>query len=108
MTAEEMATCPDCLGDPDTVCDACGQHSCWEGEFMCHEALSAGTVQKEDLHIGRSWSDTRLEDGCPCPKQPCGLVGMGSADPSCTEHPPQRIKTIRQSHPASACPGSAS
>ena len=37
MTAEEMATCPDCLGDPDTVCDACGQHSCWEGEFMCHD-----------------------------------------------------------------------
>lgn len=44
--AQEPVTCPDCLGDPDTVCDACGQHSCWEGEYMCHEALAAGTTTR--------------------------------------------------------------
>ena len=29
-----------------TVCDACLQASCWQGEFMCQEAQGAGTVQK--------------------------------------------------------------
>ncbi len=29
-----------------TVCDACLQASCWQGEFMCDNARSAGTVEK--------------------------------------------------------------
>jgi hypothetical protein len=37
--------CPCCLGDPNTVCDACEQHSCWAGEFMCEDAYTAGTKQ---------------------------------------------------------------
>ena len=95
--------CECCQGDPDTVCDACGEHACWAGLFMCDEAYTAGTV-----HIGRSWSDTRLEDECPCPKEPCGLVRMGSTDPACTEHPWQRNQTMRQIHTARACPGGVS
>jgi hypothetical protein len=29
-----------------TVCDACLKASCWQGEFMCDDARSAGTVEK--------------------------------------------------------------
>ncbi len=29
-----------------TVCDACLCASCWQGEFYCEEARSAGTVRK--------------------------------------------------------------
>lgn len=60
---------------------------------------------REDLHVGRSWEGTDLEDGCPCPKAPCGLVLLDSADPACREHPPVRAKTMRQVHLADACPG---
>lgn len=42
---DETAECPCCLGDPDTVCDACEQHSCWAGYFMCYESATAGTRQ---------------------------------------------------------------
>lgn len=56
------------------------------------------------MHIGRSWSGHPLEDDCPCPKAPCGLVDMDRTDPTCPEHPAERCKSIRQSHPASACP----
>jgi hypothetical protein len=56
------------------------------------------------IHIGRSWSGHPLEDNCPCPKAPCGLVDMDQTDPACLEHPAERVKSIRQSHAASACP----
>lgn len=60
-----------------------------------------------EYHMGRSFSGTRLEDGCPCPKAPCGLVlanGLG-VDPDCPEHSLAAGKTIRQTHRADACPG---
>jgi hypothetical protein len=56
------------------------------------------------FHIGRSWSGHPLEDECPCPKAPCGLVDVDRTDPACEHHPPERCKTVRQSHPASECP----
>jgi hypothetical protein len=56
-------------------------------------------------HIGRAWSGTEIENTCPCPKAPCGLVIQGQADPDCTQHPIARAKTIRQSHRAEDCPG---
>jgi hypothetical protein len=40
-----LAECPCCLGDPNTVCDACEQHSCWAGRFMCDEAQTAGAAE---------------------------------------------------------------
>lgn len=32
------------------------------------------------------------------------MVAYGRIDPLCQEHPPERGKTIRDSHPASLCP----
>jgi len=43
-----------------TVCDNCLQASCWQGEFMCERARSAGTVEKtiEELRkLGYEHSD---------------------------------------------------
>lgn len=56
-------------------------------------------------HIGRSFSGHFLEDECPCPQEPCGLVAVESVDPTCPQHPVERSKTIRQSHLAEHCPG---
>jgi hypothetical protein len=55
-------------------------------------------------HIGRSWTTHEIEDGCPCPKAPCGLVVQDTVDPRCSEHPWVAAKSIRQSHPADRCP----
>lgn len=58
-----------------------------------------------DIHLGRSWFGHEIEDGCPCPKAPCGLVlGFGSVD--CPEHDPAYAKTMRQGHPSENCPAS--
>lgn len=56
-----------------------------------------------DDHIGRSWTGHHLEDTCPCPKAPCGLVPLRTATEGCREHHWSAAKSIRQSHPASAC-----
>ena len=64
-------------------------------------------VSDEQLHVGRSWSGTHLEDGCPCDKAPCGLAIFGSV-PGCPEHSIAASKTIRQGHRASSCPGTPS
>ena len=55
-------------------------------------------------HVGRTWSGTRIEDTCPCPKEPCGLVNLDRTHPDCTEHPPRRAKSMRQIHDADRCP----
>lgn len=60
-------------------------------------------------HLGRSFVGTRLEDDCPCPKAPCGLVlsdGIGS-EVECPQHSLAAAKTIRQMHHADDCPGGA-
>lgn len=57
------------------------------------------------IHVGRSWIGTRLEDGCPCEKEPCGLVDMDKADPSCEQHGIDKFKTMRQMHNVADCPG---
>lgn len=62
--------------------------------------------ERIEYHMGRSFAGTRLEDGCPCPKAPCGLVlatGLG-VDWDCPEHSLAAGKTIRQTHRADACP----
>lgn len=38
--------CPCCLGDPRLVCDACGSHDCWAGNFMCEDAKTAGVTTR--------------------------------------------------------------
>jgi hypothetical protein len=55
-------------------------------------------------HIGRSWSGHGIEDDCPCPKAPCGLVVRETAAETCDQHPMSARRTIRQSHRADECP----
>jgi hypothetical protein len=64
------------------------------------------------LHVGRHWPGEYrdkfkglLEDECPCPKEPCGLVDSGKADPDCPQHGPGTEKTMRSMHSAEDCPG---
>lgn len=57
------------------------------------------------MHVGRAWHGHDIEDTCPCPQEPCGLVDPGRADPECQHHPVGRAKSIRQGHKASECPG---
>jgi hypothetical protein len=38
--------CPCCFGDPDLVCDACGEHSCWAGIFYCDQYKTAGVATR--------------------------------------------------------------
>lgn len=54
------------------------------------------------LHVGRGFTGHRIEDECPCPKEPCQLVTLADAHPDCTQH--TFTKTIRQAHLASECP----
>lgn len=61
-----------------------------------------------DVHVGRSWSTHELEDACPCPQEPCGLVDAGKVDPKCPEHSFAAAKTLRQSHLSTDCPGATS
>lgn len=48
------SVCTCCLGDPDLVCDSCGSHSCWAGEFMCDRAVTAGVVHHNQFTGGAS------------------------------------------------------
>lgn len=59
------------------------------------------------LHVGRSFTDHRLEDdpACPCPKAPCGLVILEQASRECPNgHHPDTARTLRQTHYAFECP----
>jgi hypothetical protein len=62
-------------------------------------------LEKEvlEFHIGRSWSGSDLEDSCPCPKEPCGLVSRLRVVQECKQHPFKAAKSIRQSHSAEDC-----
>lgn len=56
-------------------------------------------------HIGRSFGDDHhLEDDCPCPQEPCGLIAVNRIDPECPEHDFRWAKTIRQGHSPANCP----
>lgn len=58
------------------------------------------------LHVGRSFgTDHHLEDTCPCPQEPCGLVSTDRIRPDCPQHAPQFGKSLRQGHDAADCPG---
>jgi hypothetical protein len=57
-----------------------------------------------DSHVGRTWSDNRLEQLCPCPLERCGLVALDKTHPECEEHT-TRARTMRQIHEAADCPG---
>lgn len=58
-----------------------------------------------DMHMGRSWSGSRLEDACPCPQEACGLISGRRASPDCDQHRLGSGKTMRQIHVEDKCPG---
>jgi hypothetical protein len=58
-------------------------------------------------HVGRSFSGSTIEDACPCPQEPCGLIRMDRARAGCLQHALGRAKTMRQAHPGGECPGGA-
>lgn len=66
------------------------------------------TTAKSHWHVGRSWTGHPIEDECPCPKEPCGLIDSAKSVDECGQHPSRRAKSIRQSHRAEDCPGAAS
>lgn len=53
-------------------------------------------------HVARAWFDHEMEEGCPCPKAPCGFVILGEFSPDCFIH--DLSKTIRQGHWEDQCP----
>ncbi len=57
----------------------------------------------DGFHRGRSFSGHELEDECPCPQEPCGLVNLHKADPGCEQHGQPR--SMRQGHASDDCPG---
>jgi hypothetical protein len=63
-----------------------------------------------EMHIGRSWPglEPHLENECPCPQEPCGLIAESKIDPDCPQHSWAATKTIRNSHDAGDCPGAPS
>ena len=58
-----------------------------------------------DLHVGRSWTSHPLEDECPCPQEPCGLIAMSKIVAECPQHALGAAKTFRQTHMPENCPG---
>lgn len=57
-----------------------------------------------NTHIGRSFTGHGLEDSCPCPQEPCGLVSTERITRACPQHGFEAARTIRQSHEAGSCP----
>lgn len=55
--------------------------------------------------MGRAWSGHAIEDTCPCPQEPCGLIDVDRADEKCKEHGWYAFKTMRQGHKAEDCKG---
>lgn len=58
-------------------------------------------------HVGRAWTGHALEDECPCPQEPCGLVAQDKIVDECPQHAVHAGKTLRQSHSPDNCPGPA-
>ncbi|QIG58767.1 hypothetical protein SEA_DATBOI_103 [Gordonia phage DatBoi] len=57
------------------------------------------------MHVGRSFTGHLLEDLCPCPQQPCGLVATNMIHPDCDQHTFESAKTLRQAHNEELCHG---
>lgn len=68
---EEMGSIEKLLNTRITVCDCCGQASCWQGIFMCDLYKTAGTrkvkvieLVKADMEHPSYWkTDKELADG---------------------------------------------
>lgn len=70
MTNAEITApaCSCCDGDPKTVCDACGRHSCWAGTMFCEDAATAGTRQTtpaDELAAAEEWARYAMDGPVP-------------------------------------------
>lgn len=61
-------------------------------------------TEQNHFHVGRAWTGHQMEDECPCPQEPCGLVSLGKVVEDCPQHAFGRFKTMRQGHKDIACP----
>lgn len=76
-----------------------------DGEALAAALHRAQQLELRATHVGRSFTDHRLEDECPCPKAACGLVVLGDVSPECRAgHRIEDARTIRQTHPGDRCP----
>ncbi|MER5608295.1 hypothetical protein AB0F93_03560 [Micromonospora tulbaghiae] len=65
-------------------------------------------VTVDRMHFGLSATGNDIEQQCPCPLAPCGLVLDIDADEACPHHGRWAEMSIKQIHPAQSCPaGSA-
>lgn len=64
----------------------------------------AQTERPPALHWGRAFHGHEIEDACPCPQAPCGLVDAPTVDQACEQHGWRFAQTTRQGHRADACP----
>jgi len=58
----------------------------------------------EEVHYGRSFTGTLIEDNCPCSKEACGLVSEKGLSEDCDQHNFKNHKTMRQIHSKETCP----
>lgn len=57
----------------------------------------------ENFHMGRSWSGHHMEDECPCPQEPCGLISRKKVVDNCPQHALGSSKTMRSIHLEEDC-----
>lgn len=67
--------------------------------------MSEQEKSAQSPHMGRSWKGHALEDECPCPQEPCGLVSLDNVNNDCPQHGWGAFKTMRQGHNPANCPG---
>lgn len=72
--------------------------------YRCEGMRDAPRPTAPAFHFGRAWSGHEIEDACPCPQAPCGLVSSHEVRPDCGHHAMVAAKTLRQRHVATECP----
>lgn len=67
--------------------------------------MTSQMIIASEWHYGRQWEGHLIEDECPCPQAPCGLVAGADTDPACPQHSLRASKTMRQGHLLENCMG---
>jgi len=96
-----------CCSDPTCACiqvNAAGRCEC--ARWDAGQPTAEQQPGEAGHHIGRSFPGMTNDNeaNCPCAKAPCGLVIQDQVDEECKQHHWSAAKTMRQSHPADACP----
>lgn len=69
-------------------------------------AVAPASVLPMQFHYGLSKHGNDIEQKCPCPLMPCGLVLDSDVEPACPHHGHAQwaVAVIRQMHPHQHCP----